>query len=615
VVDFICFIYKILSDVSVLIYIAGGTMKKILLILFVAFFVFSACNKNTEDTANTGDSGDSGNTGNSGDDGNTGNTGNSGNSGDDGDTGNSGDDGDTGDTGEEIVECGPGLVEEEWKTKEWKDGDEDEDGVPNGYECPDCPCKDTDGNGLPDYLDPDSDGDGYSDSEECPEFDEETGCRDTDGDGTPDMIDTDSDNDGLPDKKEKQAGTDPLKKDTDGDGTDDLAETVYGSDPTDPDSTIPANIFYVVLPYDAPEEVERTLEFSTEIEKVDVAIMIDLSGSMGEERQNLIDNIQTQIIGGVKEVIDDSGFGLIHFMDLSPMSGINKYYGIDSFISTDAEMVKTAVGNLPDTSGASEPHYLVLHQAVRGDGLVAQLKEAGDDFNPMGFNVNIPPPDCSIQEGSIGGLCFRELALPIFIMITDEDMQDYKVAGAVPERILSEEAFDGMDKISGKFIGVDTSGLEYAVVMDDYEYVSQRTNSLDKNGDSFNFAIPSDGSVDMSAMIKDAVVELTSFIQMDVWTDYTSDDECDGTSAAEFFLFSKPKEANPENGVESFNDEKFIKVDPGTKVTFDVRFENKFCQNFSDEPALYTAKIMVLGDGAFLSMREVQIIVPATQNK
>jgi hypothetical protein len=200
-------------------------------------------------------------------------------------------------------------------------------------------------------------------------------------------------------------------------------------------------------------------------------------------------------------------------------------------------------------------------------------------------------------------------------MITDEPMQDYKVAKSVPERILSEEAFEGMNKINGRFIGVDTSGQENSVVMDDFEIVSQRTSSLDKDGNHFSFMIPSDGSVDMSAKIKEAVVELTSFIQMDVWTEYSSDEECGGQTVADFVLFSKPIKADPADAVESFDEEKFYKVDPGTTVTFDVRFENDFCENNTDQPILYTAKILVVGDGAFLSMREIQIIVPEALTK
>jgi len=63
--------------------------------------------------------------------------------------------------------------------------------------------KDTDGDGIPDYLDPDDDGDGipdYLDADDdgdgIPDTDEKD--HDTDGDGIPDIDDPDDDNDGIP---------------------------------------------------------------------------------------------------------------------------------------------------------------------------------------------------------------------------------------------------------------------------------------------------------------------------------------------------------------------------------------------------------------------------------
>ena len=50
--------------------------------------------------------------------------------------------------------------------------------------------KDTDGDGIPDHLDPDDDGDGIADTDEKD--------HDTDGDGIPDVEDSDDDNDGIP---------------------------------------------------------------------------------------------------------------------------------------------------------------------------------------------------------------------------------------------------------------------------------------------------------------------------------------------------------------------------------------------------------------------------------
>ena len=90
---------------------------------------------------------------------------------------------------------------------DYLDEDSDNDGIPDSEEGTD----DSDGDGIPDYLDTklDEDGDGIPDSLE--------GNQDTDGDGINDAFDTDSDNDGISDFDESGASG----VDTDGDGIDD----------------------------------------------------------------------------------------------------------------------------------------------------------------------------------------------------------------------------------------------------------------------------------------------------------------------------------------------------------------------------------------------------------
>jgi hypothetical protein len=61
---------------------------------------------------------------------------------------------------------------------------------------------DTDGDGLPDYIDRDSDGDGLEDAEEAGDRQAGTMPVDSDGDGTPDFRDIDSDDNGMLDGRE-----------------------------------------------------------------------------------------------------------------------------------------------------------------------------------------------------------------------------------------------------------------------------------------------------------------------------------------------------------------------------------------------------------------------------
>ena len=114
--------------------------------------------------------------------------------------------------------------------------DTDGDGIPNYLEGP----GDADGDGIPNWFDSDSDNDGISDAVE--------GSGDSDGDGVLDAQDTDSDNDGISDADEVGDYTDmPLDSDLDGvpdfqdadsdnDGIPDAVEVGHPEDPVDTDN-------------------------------------------------------------------------------------------------------------------------------------------------------------------------------------------------------------------------------------------------------------------------------------------------------------------------------------------------------------------------------------------
>ena len=114
--------------------------------------------------------------------------------------------------------------------------DTDGDGIPNYLEGPD----DADGDGIPNWFDNDSDNDGISDAVE--------GSGDADGDGVLDAQDTDSDNDGIPDSVEVGDYEDmPLDSDLDGipdfqdsdsdnDGIPDAVEVGHPEEPYDTDN-------------------------------------------------------------------------------------------------------------------------------------------------------------------------------------------------------------------------------------------------------------------------------------------------------------------------------------------------------------------------------------------
>ncbi|MBP5407167.1 hypothetical protein J6Z19_08495 [bacterium] len=526
------------------------------------------------------------------------------------------------------------------------DGDDDDsDGILNGVEG----CGDYDGDSIPNCMDPDSDGDGILDNQECPE----QPCRDTDGDGAPDYMDRDSDNDGITDKDEKQKyGTDPLKKDTDGDGDDDLAEVAYGSDPLNDNDHIPAGIFYVVLPYQAPDDVTRTLTFSTKIEAIDVAIFFDDSGSMGDEQEKLRDEIKTSVIDVIAEKFKDNpnyaAFGVVKF-------GWEKPYSVRQTMTTSAELVKKGLDGF-DNQG-NELAIYSMYLAATGEAynsrlLPCAMGQCGENITLFGMPIplkpttyNVAKADCSGADklGTVGGLCMRQKSMPIFVVITDEKSDDCVSFGApvtantdcmfdVGAKELSIEASLGaMGGIGAKFIGID-SGFDdngkatYSAGTKDkkgfFQTFATYTGSLDDKGNPFIYHTEKADGTGIGGNIAEAIDSLTTLIEMDITTAGMADpsQKCNDISAANFVVSSKTVSADPENGVSGQNDTTFFKIQQGTDVTFDVHFHNDFCLNTTNTWWEFEASVKVIGgqaaadgsiaNGSYLSSRLVHVVIP-----
>jgi len=169
---------------------------------------------------------------------------------------------------------------------------------------------------------------------------------------------------------------------------------------------------------------------------------------------------------------------------------------------------------------------------------------------------------------------------------------------------------------NAKFIGIDSSSTSgNSNISNFFETVANATGTLDKDGKSFNFTVGYDAIADdgkaMSEKIGEAIESLTSFIQMDVWVTGNSDELCNYENASKFILGGIPvKTEPPEGGEIDTENMKFRKVNPGTIVTFDVHFHNDFCKNQTNDYILFNADVMVLGEGAYLSKKEVKVIVP-----
>lgn len=503
----------------------------------------------------------------------------------------------------------------------WANLDDDDDGIMNGVET----MADTDSDGTPNYLDEDSDGDGIPDmyegdgdfdSDGMPNFVDtdsdndgfldaiEAGLdpnnlTDSDGDGYFDFVDTDSDADGLTDAKEFELGSDPTLSDSDGDTFDDSTEFAYwsvvepanvGANIMDPSKVLPTDIFYFILPYQDPEkQAPNPLLFTTNIKIADIMIMVDLSGSMDGEHTNLKSGINNTIINGVKAAIPDSAFGLAKFGTLDDDST----YTLAQGITTNTTAVQNAVNGISSVGGSEEAAYEAIYQAMTGAGGTYTYDDGCDDYT-----ATIAPSNPGWRSG----------ALPILIMCTDEEMQDYNSEYGTHTPAQANAA---MNAKNAKFIGINSGGG--SALTADFNAVSTSTGSLDGGGNPFNYTISSDGS-GLSSQVVDAVVALTQNIKVDINTSRESVANPQGVNTANFITAIIPNYTSPANAYDSKDATTFHGVKPGTVVYFDVKAQNTFWEPTTTESTLFKALIHVMGAGTLLDSREVFIIVPGKED-
>lgn len=518
-------------------------------------------------------------------------------------------------------------------TPDLLDDDSDGDTIADKHERSVAP--DTDG--IPNFRDDDSDGDGIKDAIEAGDANVDTAPIDTDGDGTPNFLDVDSDGDFVTDAQEDPNGNgviDPGESssqsaDTDGDGTPDLVEWIAGSDPNDPNVSIPAGDFYFVLPYEGPEKSGQ-LDFTTTVRQADVFFSVDTTGSFGEEIAAIQAALENTIVPGVSAVIPDAAFGVGRFEDM-PLSPFglpgDKPYELLQSITTDVVKIGMGLSLLPPAAGGldvPESGYEALYQWASGTGLP-----------DLGYGPFAP-------KGAIGGVGFRKDALPIILQITDaisHESLDYQTV--VPGAHSKQAALAALGAIGARVVGIDS--------LENVGSVNDPRVQLEELAIATKAIIPPDMATGMchtgvagaprdptmvagkpvcpvvfdvlpngtglGDLITSAVVQLAQLGVLDISTDKVGvttglkgEVVTPGFTTADFIKSITPVAPPPAGS--TIDGDIFRNVTPGSTVTFDVVGYNHF-QKPLEVDQLFAADIRVLGDlVTVLDVRKVYIIVP-----
>jgi len=313
-------------------------------------------------------------------------------------------------------------------TPDFRDLDSDDDTIADIAEG----AADLDLDMIPNYRDTDTDADTVPDAIEAGDTDLATPAVDTDMDGDADYLDFDSDGDGLADSREAgcPASTDRLRADSDSDTYGDTAELAYGSDPCSAFSLI--DDVYFVLPPGGPASAGALTFTDTNLDRLDLALSMDTTGSMQDEITNLRTTLSTSIIPGVGASVRDAAVAVTSFQDfpVAPFgrAGADLPFQLLSRVSTNSATAQAAANTLvvADGEDLAESGLEALFQISTGAG-ASWAGGSVPPFNPISNRVP------GVADGTIGGVGFRSDALPTIVHITDaasHTAPDYQATSA-----------------------------------------------------------------------------------------------------------------------------------------------------------------------------------------
>lgn len=507
------------------------------------------------------------------------------------------------------------------------DRDSDNDTIADLHERADDP----DGDGIPSFHDLDSDEDCIPDANEAGDADLDTPPADTDSDGRPNFKDLDSDFDGLPDRDEDlncNGTLDPgessaYNPDTDGDGIPDLVEVAAGTDPqNETDNPTNNGDFVFTVPYEeVPNPTEDQLDFSTNLQIVDVYVLVDRSGSMSGEIASIRSNIQTVADdvtcpplgnGDPADCIPDIwwGVGTVGYRGTNGQSYTNH---LD--LQPNPSLI---TGSLPTTEPAgccAEPLLLGAYSTVTGAGSSGDGTCSVNTAYPARSSCAGSPAD-QAGAGGVGYPCFRNNALPVVLWTTDEaPTATYNC----PSTATTAAAANA---IGAKIVGV-RGATTATQVTTDLSNMATMTGAVDAaNGNAPLVVAGADANA--ASAITDAIRTLANGVPLDI-SATPVDDATDAVDAvAEFIDALEPLQlGTPEcaNGLSEADTNgdgylDYVSVLPGTPVCWNLIPKMNVTVPATDQVQLYTATIEVRGDNVtLLDTRDVFFLIPPEINE
>lgn len=357
----------------------------------------------------------------------------------------------------------------------------------------------------------------------------------------------------------------------------------------------------IELPFmDPPSELR--VSFTARILTADVFFLVDVTGSMGEEIDQIRERLRDEIIPGLAAEIPDVRFGVGHFADFP--EGDYGSEGDQVFRLLQAETleigrVQSAVDRLPLQGGLDFPESMTeaLYLTATGE--------------QMGRFV----PAASCPAGTLGYPCFRADGSRIILAFTDAPTHNgpggrEAYEGIRPRPHTYEETVNELRAIGAKVLGLHSGDPEFdAGGREDLEAFARDTGAVREDGTPVVLDIGRDGSL-LSSSAVEAVRTLVDEVPIGDVSVLIEDYDGDDMDVTAFVDRVVALSSTPSDGAVNLGDS-FADVRPGTRLVFQILLRNDEIPQ-TDEPQSFLMNVVLRGDGVTrLQETLVQIVVPA----
>jgi hypothetical protein len=353
--------------------------------------------------------------------------------------------------------------------------------------------------------------------------------------------------------------------------------------------------------------IDLPLDTEVQLGRADVVFLIDITGSMDQEIDAIQRDLRDQIAPGIQDAIPDSEIGVATLADFPEdrcgVEGEDSPFRLVLPVTDDLASVQAAVNSISTSNGGDPPESQVeaLFQTATGLGIGAYV-----------------PPSFGCPRGGFGYPCFRDDALPVILLFTDDEFhngpsgaEDYGLFGACSPSPAPHTYAETRTALTDR--GIRVMGLfsgSSATARAEMERIARDTGALD-SGTPIVFDIGRAGE-GLSAGVIDSIRTLASVIEFDIDTVLVDPEPRDAVDPRDFVESITPVRAEPMSGIGSIDVAAgvFRAVRTGTRVVFQLRLRNGVVAP-GVGPQHFTLEIVFRGDGRTrIASRLIDIVVP-----